>query len=105
MTLDAPAASAERHVPRMAHAAVGPHVGAELTCRRSAFEDSGELGRPTPVIIRVVHIAPGPTPTLTMIAPALIRSRVPSADTTLPATSGTPRSSDEIALIASSALT
>ena len=28
-------------------------------------------GRPTPVIIRVVHIAPGPTPTLTMVAPAL----------------------------------
>ena len=37
-------------------------------------------GRPTPVIIRVVHIAPGPTPTFTMSAPALIRSRVPSAD-------------------------
>lgn len=27
-------------------------------------------GRPTPVIIRVVHMAPGPTPTFTMSAPA-----------------------------------
>ena len=47
---------------------------------------------------------PGPTPTLTIDAPALTRSRVPSADTTLPATSGTFRSSDAIDLIASSAL-
>ena len=46
-------------------------------------------GRPTPVIIRVVHIAPGPTPTLTMSAPAAARSRTPSAVTTLPATTGT----------------
>ena len=45
-------------------------------------------GRPTPVIIRVVHMAPGPTPTLTMSAPASTRSRVPSAVTTLPATIG-----------------
>ena len=45
-------------------------------------------GRPTPVIIRVVHIAPGPTPTLTMSAPASISARVPSAETTLPATTG-----------------
>ena len=45
-------------------------------------------GRPTPVIIRVVHIAPGPTPTLTMSAPASISWRVPSAVTTLPATIG-----------------
>jgi hypothetical protein len=48
-------------------------------------------GRPTPVIIRVVHIAPGPTPTFTIDAPAVIRSRVPSADTTLPAASGSPQ--------------
>ncbi len=46
-------------------------------------------GRPTPVIIRVVHIAPGPTPTLTMSAPASTSCRVPSAVTTLPATIGT----------------
>ena len=46
-------------------------------------------GRPTPVCIRVVHIAPGPTPTLIMSAPALINSLVPSAVTTFPATIGT----------------
>ena len=34
-------------------------------------------------------MAPGPTPTLTMSAPASMSSRVPSADTTLPATIGT----------------
>src|SRR6058998_3092383 len=45
-------------------------------------------GRPTPVIIRVVHMAPGPTPTLTTSAPASIRSRVPPVVTTLPATTG-----------------
>ena len=61
-------------------------------------------GRPTPVIIRVVHMAPGPTPTLTIVAPAVIRSRVPSADTTLPAASGKPRSSDDTDLMASSIL-
>ena len=46
-------------------------------------------GLPTPVIIRVVHIAPGPTPTLMTSAPASTRSRTPSAVTTLPATTGT----------------
>src|SRR5262249_57539817 len=46
-------------------------------------------GRPTPVIIRVVHIAPGPTPTLTTSAPADTRSSTPAAVTTLPATTGT----------------
>ena len=45
-------------------------------------------GRPTPVCIRVVHIAPGPTPTLIMSAPASINSFVPAAVTTLPATIG-----------------
>ena len=35
--------------------------------------------------MRVVHIAPGPTPTLTMSAPASTSARVPSAVTTLPA--------------------
>ena len=38
--------------------------------------------------MRVVHIAPGPTPTFTMSAPASISSRVPTAVTTLPATIG-----------------
>ena len=60
----------------------------------SAHSSTAEnCGRPTPVIIRVVHMAPGPTPTLTMSAPASIRARVPSAETTLPATTGTRGSS------------
>ena len=51
-----------------------------------------KVGRPVPVCMRVVHMAPGPTFTLTMSAPASMRSRVPWADTTLPATTGTPGS-------------
>ncbi len=51
-------------------------------------------GRPTPVIILVVHIAPGPTPTLTTSAPASISCRVPSAVTTFPATSGRSAATD-----------
>ena len=49
-------------------------------CRRASAAHSStaeNCGRPTPVIIRVVHMAPGPTPTFTMSAPASIRSRVP----------------------------
>ena len=37
----------------------------------------------------MVHIAPGPTPTLTTSAPADTRSSTPAAVTTLPATTGT----------------
>ena len=48
-----------------------------------------KVGRPAPVCMRVVHIAPGPTLTLTTSAPASISARVPSAVQTLPATSGT----------------
>ena len=62
-----------------------------LPCEAASAAHSStalNCGRPTPVIIRVVHIAPGPTPTLTTSAPALMRSRVPSAVTTLPATIG-----------------
>ena len=44
-------------------------------------------GMPTPVTTRVVQMEPAPTPTLTTSAPAEIRSRVPSAVTTFPATS------------------
>jgi hypothetical protein len=61
-------------------------VGTELA-RGSAVSSTAEnCGRPTAVIMRVVHIAPGPTPTLMMSAPAATRSRTPSAVTTLPAT-------------------
>ena len=60
----------------------------------SAHSSTAEnCGRPTPVIIRVVHIAPGPTPTLRIDAPASTRSRTPSAETMLPATTGTRGSS------------
>ena len=86
MTLPAPAASAKAtslgyRTPPSAHT--------EPPIRRASSEHSRtaeNCGRPTPVIMRVVHIAPGPTPTLTMLAPALMRSRVPPAVTTLPAT-------------------
>ena len=48
-----------------------------------------------------MHIAPGPTPTLIIVAPAATRSLTPSAVTTLPATIGTERPRDLIALRAS----
>src|SRR6266496_4449665 len=101
ITFDAPAASASAtsrgyRTPPSAQ-----------TCRPreracAAHSKTAEnCGRPTPVIIRVVHIAPGPTPTLTMSAPAATRSRTPSADTTLPATTGTGGDSDRTAASAS----
>src|ERR1700728_2072760 len=104
MTLDAPAANARAtsrgwRTPPSAHTCAPSCFAAEAHSRTAE-----NWGRPTPVIIRVVHIAPGPTPTLTIDAPALTRSRVPPVDTTLPATNGTFRSSDAIDLIASSAL-
>ena len=42
-------------------------------------------GTPMPAITRVVQMEPGPMPTLTQSAPALMRSTVPSAVATLPA--------------------
>ena len=51
--------------------------------------------------MRVVHIAPGPTPTLIISAPAATKSRTPSAVTTLPATIGTVGFIARIALSAS----
>ena len=53
--------------------------------------------------MRVVHIAPGPTPTFTMSAPASIRSNVPAAVTTFPATTGTRGATCRAAPTASSA--
>src|SRR5271168_1310718 len=105
MTFDAPAASASAasrgwRTPPSAH--TYPPSDLAAVAHSSTAEN---CGRPTPVIIRVVHIAPGPTPTLTMLAPAPSRSRVPSADTTLPAASGTPRSREATVLIASNILT
>src|SRR3954469_14083385 len=55
------------------------------TCRPSsraaaAHSSTAEnCGRPTPVIIRGVHMAPGPTPTFTTSAPAPAAPLPPSA--------------------------
>ena len=46
-------------------------------------------GTPTPATTRVVHIEPGPMPTLIPSAPASIKARVASAVATLPATTST----------------
>ena len=72
MTLDAPAASAMAtsrgcRTPPSAHTCL-PYFFASAAHSRTAEN----CGRPTPVIMRVVHMAPGPTPTLTMSAPASI---------------------------------
>src|ERR1700689_1186990 len=89
MTFDAPAARARAtsrggRTPPSAQTCA-PSRRAWAAHSRTALN----CGRPTPVIIRVVHIAPGPTPTLTMSAPAATRSATPDAVTTLPATTGT----------------
>ena len=94
ITLDGAAGERQRDVAREAHAAVGPDVAPSRAASSAHSTTAENWGRPTPVIIRVVHIAPGPTPTLTMSAPASISWRVPSTVTTLPATivtSGSPR--------------
>src|SRR6202453_3345785 len=89
ITFEAPAASASATslgclTPPSAH------TDASSRLASAAHSSTAEnCGRPTPVIIRVVHIAPGPTPTLTMSAPADTRSATPAAVTTLPATTGT----------------
>src|SRR5215210_986744 len=50
------------------------------------FSTAVICGTPQPVTMRVVHTAPGPTPTFTAWAPASSRSHAPSAVATLPAT-------------------
>ena len=77
--------------PRRGDSRTPPSAQIDLPTARAASAHSStalNCGRPTPVIIRVVHMAPGPTPTLTTSAPASTRSVTPSAVTTLPATSG-----------------
>ena len=89
ITCEAPAASASA---TSRGCRTPPSAQTCLPSSRAASAHSStalNCGRPTPVIIRVVHIAPGPTPTLTMSAPASTRSWTPSAETTLPATTGT----------------
>jgi len=74
MTADAPAATRARQIAAMPHSPIGPHVrpsSAPPPHTRARTRTAG----PQAVIMRVVHIAPGPTPTFTMSAPAL-----PAAD-------------------------
>ncbi len=102
MTFEAPAASASAtsrgwRTPPSAHT--------RLPKRRAVAAHSStaeNCGRPTPVIILVVHIAPGPTPTFTMSAPASTRSVAPSAVTTFPAAIGTSGAALRASLSASS---
>ena len=102
ITLDAPAASASA-TSRGWRTPPSAHTRAPSSRAARAHSSTDEnCGRPTPVIIRVVHIAPGPTPTLTTSAPASTRSRTPSAVTTLPATTGTPGPADRTAFSAAS---
>ena len=77
ITCDAPAASARAtsrgwRTPPSAHTL--PPASRAAAAHSSTADN---CGRPTAVIIRVVHIAPGPTPTFTTSAPAASRSRVP----------------------------
>jgi hypothetical protein len=89
MTADAPAASASA-TSRGCRTPPSAQTKAPSADAAAAHSSTAEnCGRPTPVIIRVVHMAPGPTPTLTMSAPAETRSSTPDAVTTLPATTGT----------------
>ena len=77
MTFAAPAASASA-TSRGCRTPPSAHTCLPSSRAASAHSSTAEnCGRPTPVIIRVVHMAPGPTPTFTTSAPASIRSRVP----------------------------
>src|SRR5580700_2471151 len=97
MTDDAPAARASA-TSRGCRTPPSAQTCAPRAAAAVAHSSTAEnCGRPTPVIIRVVHIAPGPTPTLTMSAPASTRSVTPSAVTTFPATTGTDGESDRTA--------
>ncbi len=76
--MDAPAASA-RATSRGCRTPPSAQTCAPSSRARAAHSSTAlNCGLPTPVIIRVVHIAPGPTPTLTMSAPARTRSVTPS---------------------------
>ena len=89
ITLEAPAARASA---TSRGCLTPPSAQTQAPSRRASAAHSStaeNCGRPTPVIILVVHIAPGPTPTLTMSAPAETRSATPAAVTTFPAATGT----------------
>ena len=59
--------------------------GNEARAAAAHSSTAENCGRPTPVIIRVVHMAPGPTPTLVASAPQFSRSMMASGVPTLPA--------------------
>ena len=85
----APAASASA-TSRGCRTPPSAQIARPRSAAASAQSSTAEnWGRPTAVCMRVVHMAPGPTPTLTTSAPASSRSTVPSAVTTLPPTIGT----------------
>ena len=74
MTFDAPAASANA-TSRGWRTPPSAQTNFPFFFAAAAHSSTAEnCGRPTPVCIRVVHIAPGPTPTLIMSAPASIKS-------------------------------
>ena len=58
----------------------------QAATRRDTFQHRVTWGMPMPATTRVVQIDPGPIPTLTASAPALIRSWHPSWVATFPAT-------------------
>ena len=92
MTLEAPAASARATSRGWRDPAVGPDVGAELAGGGEHSSTAENCGRPTPVIIRVVHMAPGPDADLDDVGPG--RDEVAHAvggDDVARAQTGTPR--------------
>ena len=80
ITLEAPAASAFTTSPEVLDAAVGDDGGSRARRAMAAVSMTAvSCGTPTPATTRVVQMAPGPTPTFTAWAPALISASAPSA--------------------------
>ena len=72
-------------IARVANAAVGDHRHVRCPASASAtFATALICGTPTPAMMRVVQIDPGPMPTFTASAPCLTRSSAASAVTMLP---------------------
>src|SRR3954454_238613 len=107
-----PGSQGEGDVPGMPDAAVGPHALAQRAGLRRALLDGGELrtadaghhprgahgARPDALLDHARRRPPPPSPAP---PPASIRSRVPSAVTTLPATTGAGPATDRTARTAS----
>ncbi len=84
ITVAAPAASDLAMSPelRMPPSAITGMSASRAICAHSITADN--CGTPAPATTRVMHTAPGPTPTLTASAPASINRLVPSAVATFP---------------------